>query len=239
MLFAILTTVYSDCVWYDVCHSINGFDQNCPYNGPGYPMKTEAGWEILQRRCPELNTDGPNTRVCCTDKQITNMDISIGIAEGIFGSCKTCLKNVIRSICAFSCDNKQSSYIQTEIKVNVLGIDFVSQISMNITERYMEGTFTSCNEVIHPQSGLLGMDLSCGAFDSNSCTAEKWFRFMGNSEENAFVPFNINYLLNEDPERTWVYDPLTCDVAYEGSEACSCLDCEASCPEEGELVLDH
>lgn len=41
MSFAIFTTpVYSNCVWNDVCHSINGVDQNCPYDGPGEPMQT-------------------------------------------------------------------------------------------------------------------------------------------------------------------------------------------------------
>lgn len=202
-------------------------------------MKTEAGWEVLQRRCPELYTDGPDTKICCTDRQITTMDVSIRMAEGIYGRCKTCLKNLVRSICALSCDTRQSEYIETEVKTNIVGIEYVSQIWFNITEKYMDETYKSCSEVIHPQSGRLGMDIGCGSFDSNKCTADRWFRYMGDTSVNPdFVPFTINYLLNEDPEHTWVYDPLTCDVAYEGNFACSCLDCKASCPEGAEPQPD-
>lgn len=44
---------------------------------------------------------------------------------------------------------------------------------MNINEAYVNGTFNSCKSVIHPASGRVSMDFSCGMYDSRSCTAKR------------------------------------------------------------------
>lgn len=53
-----------NCVWYGVCYQTEddiedgGKAYNCPYNGPGYPLKEDQreAQEIMQRICPELYT---------------------------------------------------------------------------------------------------------------------------------------------------------------------------------------
>lgn len=40
-----------------------------------------------------------------------NMDESMGSAESVFGRCPTCLQNMIKSICSFSCAPDQSRFM--------------------------------------------------------------------------------------------------------------------------------
>lgn len=54
----------ADCVWYDKCYRVGIHDQNCPYEGPGFPLEESPGIphrkaiEVLQKRCPELYEGG-------------------------------------------------------------------------------------------------------------------------------------------------------------------------------------
>lgn len=49
-------------------------------------------------------------------------------------------------------------------------------------------------KVSYPASGQLALDLMCGEWGALECSASKWFHFMGNPEDNQFVPFLINYV---------------------------------------------
>jgi Niemann-Pick C1 protein len=57
----------------------------------------------------------------------------------------------------------------------------------------MNGTFDSCKNVQFPSSGQLALDLMCGDWGASRCSPARWYGFMGNAENNPFVPFQINY----------------------------------------------
>lgn len=65
---------------------------------------------------------------------------------------------------------------------------------MHITEAYIDGTYDSCKQVSMPSTGQLAMDLICGSWGSQKCTAKRWFDYMGEPEGNSFVPFKIKYV---------------------------------------------
>lgn len=50
----------ADCIWYGVCYQTEdeiedgGKAFNCPYNGPGHPLKDEKAQKIMLDMCPEL-----------------------------------------------------------------------------------------------------------------------------------------------------------------------------------------
>uniref|UniRef100_A0A8W7PKU5 SSD domain-containing protein n=1 Tax=Anopheles coluzzii TaxID=1518534 RepID=A0A8W7PKU5_ANOCL len=44
------------------------------------------------------------------------------------------------------------------------------------------------------------------------------------------VDLGINYLYEEDPEQRFNQEVKHCNEAYDGSYACSCVDCDESCP---------
>lgn len=53
------------------------------------------------------------------------------------------------------------------------GREYVSAIDFNIDDAYVTGTYESCKSVVHPASGRVAMDFSCGNFDSRSCSAHR------------------------------------------------------------------
>lgn len=225
--------VTGDCIWHDVCRFDGNHWQNCPYDGPGFPLDpiTDAeAIEIIQRRCPE-HYKSTDDLICCTPFSLQIMDTSISYAEAIYGRCPTCLKNLIRSICAFSCSPQASTYTDRHTAVDPFtGVEYITAIDFRVDQEYLQGVFDSCSYVVHPASGKKVLDIACGMYDSYMCDVEKWFQFMGDSSINPLAPFTINYMPHDVPEERFNYPAKTCDEVYDGDYHCSCVDCALACP---------
>lgn len=77
-------------------------------------------------------------------------------------------------------------------------------------------TYNSCKQVSVPSTGQLAIDLMCGSWGSRSCTAKRWFDFMGDIVNNPYTPFQINYKNTSVPVGSYTpIDPGTtpCSVA--------------------------
>lgn len=184
------------------------------------------GWTIVIICLIKFKDDTP---VCCSSKQVFTMEQSIQMAEGIFGRCQTCIKNLLKGICGISCDPDQDKYLTIlEMKQGFFG-EYVSKIDYRMDEKYPSSVYESCKEVVHPASGKLAMDLACGT-EATKCTHEKWYFFMGDPGVNPLVPFKIDYVMSNDSARRFESETKKCSEAYEGSFACSCVDCAATCP---------
>ncbi|XP_048515025.1 NPC intracellular cholesterol transporter 1 homolog 1b-like [Athalia rosae] len=225
------------CVWYDQCWTEGETVYNCPAtNGPQTVNETAAR-DILYNRCPQFfKHENDDPAVCCTANQIVDMDASMTMAEGILGRCKTCTKNIFRSICDYSCAPDQSRFMaitKTET-VEVVNITYITGVQVYLDKEYANGTFESCRHILHPATGNLAMDLACGANGASRCTYKLWFEYMGTSEGNPFVPYDVQYVF-EAEESISTNSSLSpgfksCDQAYDNNSlACSCVDCEASC----------
>lgn len=70
---------------------------------------------------------------------------------------------------------------------------YVNAVDVFITNKYLQGTFTSCKKVSVPSLGQLALDVMCGDWGASRCTPERWFTFMGDAN-NPYVPFQINYI---------------------------------------------
>lgn len=224
------------CMWFGVCNVEGSHAQNCPYDGPGMPLNQSdhVALEIIQRRCPEYY-NSPEDLVCCTEESLRIMDDSIDQAEAIFGRCPTCLNNLIRSICAFSCFNGASKFVKRYTEVNpITQVEYINAIDFHVSHDYLQGVFDSCIEVIHPASGKKALDIACGSYESDKCTPLRWFTFMGDKGSNTLAPFQITYIVEEDENQRFDGPTKKCYEAYEGKHACSCVDCAESCPEREE-----
>lgn len=84
------------------------------------------------------------------------------------------------------------------------GTEYVNGIDLYITNKYLDGTFNSCNKVSVPSTGQLALDLMCGEWGASRCTPLKWFHFMGDAENNIYVPFQITYVNTDRPVRSFV-----------------------------------
>lgn len=50
-----------------------------------------------------------------------------------------------------------------------------------------------------PSTGQLALDIMCGEWGASRCTPLKWFHFMGDAENNIYVPFQITYKNTDEP----------------------------------------
>ncbi|XP_012153850.1 Niemann-Pick type C-1a isoform X6 [Megachile rotundata] len=223
------------CIWYGECYKDEFLHKkNCHYIGPPKPLDNE-GQEILAKNCPHLiNDSGNGINTCCDTNQLKTMDSNIKLAANFISRCPSCLDNLVKHFCEFTCSTKQSTFINvTDIQTNN-GIEYVNKIDVFITNKYLEGTFNSCSKVSVPSTGQLAMDLMCGVWGASRCTPLKWFHYMGDAENNAYVPFQITYINTDEPVGSFTpVDPVVtpCSKALnKNTPACSCVDCEGSCP---------
>uniref|UniRef100_A0A182NDR6 SSD domain-containing protein n=1 Tax=Anopheles dirus TaxID=7168 RepID=A0A182NDR6_9DIPT len=214
------------CVMHDICAVIGIHAQNCPVTMAPKPLEDPAAIEIMRRRCGWMfPTD--DTPVCCAASQVAEMDKNFQQAEGLFSRCSTCLTNMLYSICSLACHPEQSRFL-TAYTEPTTGA-YVNRVDYRIDRQYVQDTYDSCKGIVLPSSGKYAMDVGCGFWEAAGCTAERWFQYMG-AADNDFVPFEINYQYEEDAGARFNQDVKHCNAAYDGSYACSCVDCDESCP---------
>ncbi|KAI4456062.1 npc intracellular cholesterol transporter 1 [Holotrichia oblita] len=222
------------CIWYGQCHSQGSLIQNCYYNGTAKPLTDPDGLKLLAKWCPHMVSPGVST--CCDASQLKVMDSNIIIAANFLQRCPSCVNNLIKHICEMSCATNQSKFIEVVSTQPVGNMNsngtYITEINYYLTPQYMNGTYDSCKQVSVPSTGQLALDIMCGTWTSTRCTAKRWFDYMGN-KDTPFVPFQINYK-NTDATNRYIpgNPPVTpCSRGLdENTPACSCVDCEASCP---------
>lgn len=73
--------------------------------------------------------DDPLT--CCSAEQIFTIHWNMNMAEGVFGRCTTCLKNIFRHICDYSCSMNQSRFMKvTKSKINENGFHYIEELEV-------------------------------------------------------------------------------------------------------------
>lgn len=231
------------CIWYGQCYTDpkNGKIKNCLKRIDPPVLNDPTGLAILAKRCPYLyNGNGTPVPTCCDTKQLQAMDTSLQLAEGILKRCTSCVKNLIRHICEFTCSTKQSKFIDpVTLLLNPNNETYIDEMDVYIHTDYVNETYESCHQVVMPASGGLALGSMCIPYGAENCSPERWFGFMGNAEESDFVPFQINYIITSEDIDS--FSPLqietkSCSERYDNdSAACSCLDCEASCLGAGGL----
>ncbi|XP_074041077.1 NPC intracellular cholesterol transporter 1 isoform X2 [Leptinotarsa decemlineata] len=224
-------TTPGHCIWYGECFKKGHYMKNCPYSGPAKPLNNATALEKMKKRCPSL----ASKPVCCSPSQILNFDRNLGIAESLLSRCPACFNNFLQQICELSCSPIQSTFM----KINATETDeasnttYITAVDIYLSNQYLESAFNSCKQVSMPQSGMKALDMMCGGWGSTRCTPLRWFAYLG-SNSTPQVPFQMNYYSGAGPNNDFVpLNPPTvsCKTALnDKSPACSCVDCEESCP---------
>ncbi|XP_011704595.1 PREDICTED: Niemann-Pick C1 protein isoform X2 [Wasmannia auropunctata] len=225
------------CIWYGVCYTDSFLHKKyCPYDGPAKPLNSD-GQELLAKNCPHLLVDdGKGINTCCDADQLTTLNTNVQLAANFLKRCPSCLDNLAKHFCDYTCGVNQSKFINITEKATdeAKGVEYINGIDLYITNRYLDGTFNSCNKVSVPSTGQLALDLMCGEWGASRCTALKWFHYMGDAANNIYVPFQITYVNTDQPVGSFEpVDPVItpCSKALnKNTPACSCVDCEQSCP---------
>ncbi|XP_065080828.1 NPC intracellular cholesterol transporter 1 isoform X3 [Ochlerotatus camptorhynchus] len=228
------------CIWYGVCNNETlTTSQYCNYSGQAKPADTQTK-NLLKVWCKHLLADEEGIGAidtCCDAEQVQILNNNVKLAANFLARCPSCMANLVRHMCDFTCNPKQSTFMEvkaTEIN-EITKKDYITEIDLHIAEQYLNGTYGSCNQVSVPATGQLALDIMCGEWGASRCSAKKWFNFMGTKDGNAFVPFQINYIAHQNnSDSTFV--PLKprvvpCSEKLDNkTPACSCIDCDASCP---------
>nr|XP_033342938.1 NPC intracellular cholesterol transporter 1 isoform X2 [Megalopta genalis] len=233
LITAVSAASEGHCIWYGECYN-DGHKKNCPYTGPAKPLDFE-GQKLLAKNCPHLVQDSGNgINTCCNTTQLQTMDSNVKLAANFISRCPSCLDNLVKHFCEFTCSPIQSTFINVTEILKKDDIEYINMIDVYITNKYLEGTFNSCSKVSVPSSGNLALDIMCGEWGASRCTPLKWFFYMGDAAHNYYVPFQITYKNTDTPIGPFTpVDPKVtpCNKALNKNEpACSCLDCEESCP---------
>uniref|UniRef100_A0A0K8UN34 Niemann-Pick C1 protein n=1 Tax=Bactrocera latifrons TaxID=174628 RepID=A0A0K8UN34_BACLA len=225
------------CIWYGQSHAVGTHWFNKAANIEAQPLNDESAEAVFKQRCPHWYADykaadpeGP-LKLCCDAAQIQTMTTAMLQADGVFARCPICTNNMAISICGMTCGQNQSLFM---VPHNDLyeGQEYVSEVDYRIDDDSVKAVYESCAGIQHTQTGRPAMDLACGAYNAKTCDHRKWFNYMGDPTVSEYVPFPINYqFLNESTEEVRLIMAVkNCSEALEGSYACSCVDCSASCP---------
>ncbi|XP_053950504.1 NPC intracellular cholesterol transporter 1 homolog 1b [Anastrepha ludens] len=225
------------CIWYGQSHASGQHMLNKAVNMPPQPLNDTSAEAIFKKRCPtfyaEYKAADPDEplKLCCDAAQINTMETSMGQADGIFSRCPTCITNFALSICSMTCGQNQSLFL-VPYNATYQDHEYIEQVDYRIDDESTMRVYNSCSGIQHTQTGRPVMDLACGAYNAKTCDHRKWFNYMGDPTINNYVPFPMNYIfLDETSELPrQVLQVKNCSEAYEGSYACSCIDCSASCP---------
>lgn len=107
----------SHCIWYGECYTDGALHKkNCLYNGPAKPLSSE-GQKLLAKHCPHLLVDdGKGINTCCDANQLITLDANIKLAANFLKRCPSCLDNLAKHFCDFTCAVNQSKFINVTEK---------------------------------------------------------------------------------------------------------------------------
>nr|CAD7589718.1 unnamed protein product [Timema genevievae] len=230
------------CIWYGVCNTNQqNLKQNCYYNGTTKQLTDQDAISTLQGICPHLVKDASQVYTCCSAEQVGVLSSNIGLAKTLMTRCATCYKNLLRQLCDFTCGTFQSQFMvpvgikpTTGIYASADTPYYIDELDVHLSMDYGFGTYNSCSAVSLVSSGGKVTDAMCIHQGQTGCSAERFFGYMGSTKYNSLVPFQINYKIGDDaPDGIIPYDEtaIPCEQPYDNeSQACSCMDCLASCP---------
>ncbi|KAB0803649.1 hypothetical protein PPYR_00619 [Photinus pyralis] len=238
-----IDNVSSECKMYDVCHydETKGVHLNCDWTTEGKLLDTtdpiyEKVSKSLVKVCPELFKDPTKpgeTPLCCTIKQAQIALKSFELME-VYKRCPTCIRNLRSYTCALACSTNQDEYMFNFTTLPNGNINpkynYITSMSFNLSNEYMEGTFKSCRNVALPSSGDLVLGTTCGSWGEKNCTPDRWFDYFGLG--NSLAPYPIRFLgVPKDSEDGKFHkEVVPCHLQYdETSKSCSCIDCPQAC----------
>nr|XP_039253509.1 NPC intracellular cholesterol transporter 1-like [Styela clava] len=225
------------CIMYGECatNTATSKNLNCLYNKKAPLLKDKQGLDTLLELCPALHK-GENTTTCCDINQLETIRSNVQVPYQAFSRCPTCFHNFMALFCEMTCSPNQSVYVNgTKFAKGDTGTyhafnnqTYVTEIFYNITKKYADGMFDSCDHVTNPSTNARAMDLLCGPYAS-SCTAEKWISYMLSSD-NGFAPFQIDVGFQPNADHAMDVKVIPCNESVNnGDGGCSCNDCPASC----------
>ncbi|XP_067087125.1 NPC1-like intracellular cholesterol transporter 1 [Osmerus mordax] len=236
------------CAFYDEC----GKNPNkppgllpaivpCLNHSPARSLKGEH-YRRLRKVCPMLDQGENSTQACCSMSQLKSLENSLILSKAILLRCPSCADNFAHLHCINTCSPNQTLTVKVTETTNVthLGVQRTVVLAYQafLSTTFAEGSFQSCKNVRIPATGGFAIATMCGRYGAKLCTPQRWYDFQGDSG-NGLAPFDIDFQLVPPgvteglPSGVVPYAgrALRCNQTTDtGGAACSCQDCQDSCP---------
>lgn len=207
-------------------------------------------YERLRTVCPMLDQGPGKTTACCSVNQLNSLYQSLQLSKAVLNRCPSCADNFAHVHCINTCSPNQSQLLNVTRTMNVTitttpapGATPVNETreavlgyQSFISKTFADAAFQSCKNVRIPATGGFAIATMCGRYGATLCTPQRWYDFQGDSS-NGLAPLDVEFNLVPEgqsaPPGMIVYNgkALGCnETTLTGGEACSCQDCEESCP---------
>eukprot|EP00158_Paraphelidium_tribonemae_P009404 Partr_v1_DN28857_c1_g1_i1_m33972 putative Niemann-Pick disease type C1 len=232
MIFRFL--IFSLVVYLKFADCASGLSQQCvmfgeyspginkPDNGQPRLLDDQEARYSLEKFCGSLMASGP---VCCDSSQISSFTAKMKMAFNLLGGCEACWRNFLDFWCHFTCSPVQSSFVN----VTALGHQgkSVAEVDFYLAPSFGIGFFDSCSNVKVGADNSFAMTLIGGGASNYLEMA----RYMG-VKRFAGSMFQIDFpdMQQVDPPFGVVPLDIEAKSCNSGQFACSCVDCESSCP---------
>ncbi|XP_025778875.1 NPC1-like intracellular cholesterol transporter 1 [Puma concolor] len=233
------------CAFYDECGKnpeLSGglaplANVSCLSNTPARLLAGEH-LALLRRICPRLYAGPDTTYACCSAKQLVSLEASLAVTKALLARCPACTDNFVSLHCHNTCSPNQSLFVNVTRVARrgdgrppaVVAYEAFYQSS------FARRTYDSCSRVRVPAAATLAVGTMCGVYGSALCNAQRWLNFQGDTG-NGLAPLDITFYLLEPGQTPGSgVQLLNGEVApcnesqADGTAACSCQDCAASCP---------
>ncbi|XP_009888861.1 PREDICTED: Niemann-Pick C1-like protein 1, partial [Charadrius vociferus] len=155
---------------------------------------------LLRTVCPELaRGDNETTRVCCSLKQLTALQLSVALSGTVLARCPACARNFANLYCNNICSPDQSLFTNVTRIVNrttPLGTPQLAVVEYQCFygQDFADASFASCRGVRLPATGGYAIDTMCGRYGARLCTTQRWLDFQGD-KNNGLAPLQIDFQL--------------------------------------------
>lgn len=183
------------------------------------------------------------TYACCSSNQLSSLDTSLTLSKTVLVRCPSCADNFAHLHCINTCSPNQTQSLQVTKVMNVTNKDNITREAVVGYKSYLSTTFAdaafhSCKNVRIPATGGFAIATMCGRYGAKLCTPQHWYDFQGDSS-NGLAPLDIDFNLITPGDTEGVPEgiipyagtALKCnETTSSGGQACSCQDCQDSCP---------
>ncbi|XP_070760304.1 NPC1-like intracellular cholesterol transporter 1 [Enoplosus armatus] len=203
---------------------------------------TGEHYKKLKKVCPILDRGEHNTYACCSFKQLLSLERSLALSKAVLVRCPSCAENFVHLHCINTCSPNQSQAIKVTKVMNVTTLGETREAVVGyqafLSATFADAAFQSCKNVRIPATGGFAIATMCGRYGAKLCTPQNWYDFQGDSS-NGLAPLDIDFNLIKEgdteglPKGVIPYNgrALKCNETIpSGGQACSCQDCQESCP---------
>nr|XP_057925789.1 NPC1-like intracellular cholesterol transporter 1 [Doryrhamphus excisus] len=203
---------------------------------------TGEHYKKLTEVCPMLDNGEGFTYACCSSKQLSSLEYSLGLSKSLLLRCPSCAENFAQLHCINTCSPHQSQTVKVTKVMNVTSMgktrEAVVAYQAYLSTSFADAAFKSCQNVRIPATGGFAIGAMCGKYGAKLCTPQYWYDFQGDTS-NGMAPLDIDFRLIKPGETDGVPEGVIpyngpayrCnEISSSGGQACSCQDCKESCP---------